>query len=525
MNRTAARILFVTPELAPLAKAGGLGEVSRDLPRALAAAGLDVRILVPGYPDLLAAIPHARCVAEFHALGGAFAPARLLEARDPFPVYLIDCPHYYQRAGLYQSPEGNDWPDNHLRFGLLSRIAAILGGAGSPLGWQPHVIHCHDWQTGLTAAYLALRDGGRAATVMTVHNLAYQGVFPPHVLDELAIPREAFTIDGLEYYGNVSLLKAGLSYATRITTVSPAYAREILRPELGFGLDSLLRRRAAELTGISNGIDLEQWNPSRDPYLDETYDAGHFEGKLRNKLALQRELGLPVERDVPLLGVVTRLVWQKGLDLLIEAAPAIVRMGAQIVVHGEGDRDLEQAVSALASRHPRDIVVRIGFNERLNHRIVAGADAFVLPSRYEPCGLTQLHSMRYGTLPVAHATGGLADWVVDVHAGTLRNGTATGFSFAPLTVPGLVATVERALDTYRAPVLWRTLQRHAMSRECGWTASAAAYCGVYRAAAGDRWPRLAASERPVARSLPPVRRAAAGAAAAQRPSVQDSSGL
>ncbi|HXV10316.1 MAG TPA: glycogen synthase GlgA [Burkholderiales bacterium] len=525
MNRTAARILFVTPELAPWAKAGGLGEVSRDLPRALAAAGLDVRILVPAFPALTAALPDLRCVAEFPAPGGALAPARLLQASHSPPIYLVECAHYYERAGLYQSPAGNDWPDNHLRFSLLARIAAILGGAGSPLDWQPHVVHCHDWQTGLTPAYLAHRDGGRAASVMTVHNLAYQGVFPPHVLDEMGMPREAFTVDGLEYYGNVSLLKAGLSYATRITTVSPTYAREILQPELGFGLDALLRRRAGDLSGISNGIDLEQWDPSRDPHLERTYDAGHFDGKLQNKLALQRELGLPIARDVPLLGIVSRLVWQKGIDLLVSAAPAIVAMGAQIVVHGDGDRDLEQALRDLAMRHPRDIAVRIGFDERLNHRLVAGADAFLLPSRYEPCGLTQLHSMRYGTLPVAHATGGLTDWVVDVHAETLRNGTATGFSFAPLTVPNLVATVERALDTYRAPVLWRTLQRHAMSRECGWTASAASYCEVYRAAAGDRWPRLTGADRPVARSTPRVRRAAAGSATVQRAPVQDSSGL
>jgi starch synthase len=516
MNRTAARILFVTPELAPWAKAGGLGEISRDLPRALSATGLDVRVLVPAYPALTAALPGLRCVAEFPAPGAAFAPARLLQASHPSTIYLVECAPYYERAGLYQSPEGRDWPDNHLRFGLLARIAAILGGAGSPLDWHPHVIHCHDWQTGLTPAYLAHRDGGRTATVMTVHNLAYQGVFPPHVLDEIGMPREAFTVDGLEYYGNVSLLKAGLSYATRITTVSPTYAGEVLEPELGFGLDALLRRRAADFTGISNGIDVEQWDPARDPYIEKTYDARHFDNKLENKLALQRELGLPVDQSVPLFGMVSRLVWQKGVDLLIEAAPAILRLGAQIVVHGDGERDLEQALRALAERHPREIAVRIGFEERLNHRLVAGADTFLLPSRYEPCGLTQLHSMRYGTLPVAHATGGLADWVVDVHAETLRNGKATGFSFSPLTVANLVATVERALEVYRAPVLWRTLQRHAMARDCGWKTAAAAYRDVYRAAAGDNWPRVAETERP-ARSALLNPRVSIGTAAAQLP--------
>lgn len=488
VDRAAGSVLFVTSEIAPWAKVGGLGEVSGDLPRALADAGLDIRLLVPGYAPLLAAFPRAAPVATFPAPGAGLASARLLHVDAPVPLYLLDCPHYYARPQLYQSPEGGDWLDNHLRFALLSRVAAILGGAGSPLSWQPDVIHCNDWQTGLTAAYLVHRDGGRAATVMTVHNLAYQGVFPPHVLDEIGMPREAFTIDGLEYFGNVSLLKAGLSYATRITTVSPTYAQEVQDPRLGFGLDPLLRKRAADLTGISNGIDLERWNPACDAHLEHPYDAGRFDGKLRNKLALQRELGLPAEREIPLFGMVSRLVWQKGVDLLMEAAPAILRMGAQIVVHGEGDREIGQALLALAARYPRQIRVRIGFDERTNHRIVAGADAFLLPSRYEPCGLTQLHSMRYGTLPVAHATGGLADWVVDTRAETLRAGTATGFAFSPLTAVNLVATVERALDAYRAPVLWRTLQRHAMARDCGWARAASAYLEVYRAAAGEDWP-------------------------------------
>ncbi len=520
MNRTAARILFVTPELAPWAKVGGLAEVSRDLPRALAAAGLDVRVLVPAYPALAAAFPDARCVADFPAPGGKFAPARLLQARDPDPIYLLDCPAYFDRPGLYQSPEGTDWPDNHLRFGLLSRIAAILGGAGSPLAWHPHVIHCHDWQAGLTPAYLAHCDGGRVPTVMTVHNLAYQGIFPPHVLDELGIPREAFTVDGLEYYGNVSLLKAGLSYATRITTVSPSYAREIQGPDLGFGLDPLLRRRAGELSGISNGIDLQHWNPADDAYLEHHYDASRLDGKLCNKVALQRELGLPEAHDMPLLGMVARLVWQKGVDLLIEAAPAIARMGAQIVVNGRGDRDIEKALKALAARHPRDIAVRTGFDEGLNHRIVAGSDAFLMPSRYEPCGLLQLHSMRYGTLPVAHATGGLADWVMDTHAGTLRARTATGFSFSPLTVANLVSTVERALDAYRAPVLWRTLQRYAMSSDFSWSAAVPDYINVYRAAAGAGWPRTAEPRKPVALTSPsPNARAPAIGLAERRPAA------
>ena len=489
MNRGAARVLFVTSELAPWAKSGGLGEVSNDLPRALAGAGLDVRILVPAYPPLVDAFPDAPCVAEFPAPGARFPATRLLHARGPVPIYLVDCPQYYARSGLYQSPEEFDWPDNHLRFGLLSRIAAILGGSGTPLGWRPHVVHCHDWQAGLAPAYLAYRDGGAAATVMTAHNLAFQGVFPPHVLDELGLPREAFTLDGLEYYGNVSFLKAGLSYATQLTTVSRTYAREIQGTELGFGLDALLRRRAGELRGISNGIDREIWNPAHDRYLDAHYDSNRIDEKQANKLALQRELGLPESADTPLLGIVSRMSWQKGLDILLEAAPEIISLGAQIVVHGEGDHGIEHAVRTLADHHPEWIAARIGFDERLNHRIIAGADAFLLPSRYEPCGLTQLHSMHYGTIPIAHRTGGLADWVVDATQENVRARKATGFAFSPLDAATLVRAVERALAAYRERDIWCTLQRDAMSRDCGWENVVPAYLNVYRVAAGATWPR------------------------------------
>jgi starch synthase len=488
------RILFVTPELAPWAKAGGLGEVSRDLPLALAAAGVDARVLVPAYPALVAAFPDARCVAELSAAGSALPPARLLEARGPVPLYLLDCPECYARPGLYQSPDGVDWPDNALRYGLLSRSAALLGSAASPLLWRPHVLHCHDWPCGLAPAYLAHLTGEHAATVMTVHNMAYQGNFPAHVLDALGLPPSAFTVDGIEFYGNVSFLKAGLGYATRVTTVSPTYAREIRTPELGFGLDRLLARRGADLTGISNGIDASEWNPASDPHLARPYDLGRLDLKRENKLALQRALGLDENAGQPLFGMVSRLVWQKGIDILLESAAAILDLGAQIAVHGEGERDACHALSGLAARHPGRVAVRIGFEEALNHRVVAGADAFLLPSRYEPCGLTQLHSMRYGTLPIAHRTGGLADWVVDAGAGTPAMG-ATGFAFSPLTPRDFVAAIARALDTYHAPGQWRALQWNAMERDYGWTRAVPAYLSVYRSAAAARWPRSAATDR------------------------------
>jgi len=484
LKQAATRILFVTSELAPWAKSGGLGEVAYDLPRALADAGLDVRILVPAYPPLLEAFSDAPCVAENLAPGASLLPARLLHAQGPVPIYLVDCPGYYMRPGLYQSPEGRDWPDNHLRFGLLSRIAANLGAEGSPLDWRPHIIHCHDWQSGLVPVYLAGRGSDRVPTVMTVHNLAFQGVFPPQVLAELDLPPETFTIDGLEYFGNVSFLKAGLNYATRLTTVSQSYAREIQGAELGFGLDALLRRRAGELHGISNGIDTEIWNPARDRHLEVAYDRDHLERKSGNKLSIQRDLGLEEAAAVPLLGMVCRLTWQKGVDVLLEAAETIIGMGAQLVVHGEGDRSIADALSALAIRHPGTVAVRIGFKEWLNHQIIAGVDAFLLPSRYEPCGLTQLHCMHYGTIPISHRTGGLQDWITDATQENLRAGAATGFMFSPLNPDTLVHAVERALAAYADPDIWRELQRNAMTRDCSWAAAVPSYVNVYRAAAG-----------------------------------------
>lgn len=492
------RVLFVTPELAPWARVGGLGDVSHDLPPALAAAGVDVRILVPAHPSLIEAFPEASCVAEFSAPGGAFAASRLLLALGTVPMYLLDCPAYFARPGVYQSPDGRDWPDNHLRYGLLSRIAAVLGSAASPLAWRPHVIHCHDWQSGLTAAYLAYSGGDSAATVLTVHNLSYQGVFPPQVLDELGVPWEAFTIEGLEYYGNMSFLKAGLSYATKLTTVSPTYAREIQDPELGCGLHPLLRHRAADLTGIANGIDTESWDPARDPHLARNYDRDRLEHKLDNKLSLQRALGLPETPEVPLFGMVSRLVWQKGVDLMIEAASGIVGSPAQIVVHGEGERDIAAALGALAARYSRNVAVRVGFDDRIAHQIVAGADAFLIPSRFEPCGLTQLQSMRYGTLPVAQRTGGLADSVVDATEENISAGTATGFTFEGSKPQAVLAGVERAIGAYRTPRVWRALQRNGMARNPGWASAVKAYVSVYRRAI----------QRKSLRSVSPLRQSA-----------------
>jgi starch synthase len=477
------RVLFVTPEIAPWVKAGGLGDVAEGLPSALARAGLDVRILVPGYRNLLSAFPDAPRVASFQAWGGMLAPAHLREARGKVRIYLVDCPEYFDREGTaYQSPQGFDWPDNYLRFGLLGRAAAALASDESPLDWRPEILHCNDWQAGLAPAYLSFATGPTAATVQTIHNLAYQGLFPPSTLRDLALPDRAYAMDGVEFHGYLSFLKAGLFYATKITTVSPTYAAQILTAPLGFGLDGLLRYRAADLTGILNGIDTEVWDPTQDPHLVRTYASTSLQRKAENKAALQRHFGLLEEPRSPLLGLVSRLVEQKGIDLVVAAADRLVKRGCQVVVLGSGQRDSELALLALVEQFRGQIGVHIGYSEPLAHQVEGGADLFLMPSRFEPCGLNQMISMRYGTPPVVHRTGGLADSVVDATPATLEAGTATGIVFDTPTPEALLAAVDRGLTLYRSASAWRRLQECAMARDASWSESAPKYLEVYQAA-------------------------------------------
>lgn len=479
------RVLFITSEVHPLNKTGGLGDVSAALPAALRQLGVDVRLLIPGYPQVLSGLKHKRKVTELGNLS-QFPPAILLSARLPVsasidvPVFIIDCPGLYRREGSpYLDAAGHDWPDNALRFGLLAKVGAILASDASPLAWHPQVAHCNDWQSGLTPAYLHFHRGTKAASLMTIHNLAFQGVFPPGSVTQLGLPAASFDINGVEYHGEMSFLKAGLYYANHIVSVSPTYAREIQTAPLGFGLQGLLAGRRKHLSGIVNGIDTVEWDPATDPCLARNYTARRLAAKAANKRALQQLLGLTVDPNILLFGAVSRFTHQKGYDLLLQVAPQLTKIPAQLAILGSGETTLEQQLLLLARAHPGTIAVRLGFDEALSHLIEAGADSFLMPSRFEPCGLNQMYSQRYGTPPVVHATGGLLDTVVDCNPTTLADRTASGFLFHSMTPGNFLAAIRRASITYHDKSTWRQVQRNGMAKDFSWRSSAAAYREIY----------------------------------------------
>ena len=481
LSSAGLKVLFATSEIHPLIKTGGLADVSAALPAALHRLGVDVRLLLPGYPQVLDGLKNKWVVAT-----GIFdfGEVRLLSSVMPdsgVPVLVVDYPPLYRRAGgPYQDAHGRDWPDNALRFGLLSRIGALLGSEASPLAWRPDVVHCNDWQTGLIPPLLHYAQGDKAATLVTIHNLAYQGIFAAELTTQLGLPPQSFSMHGVEFCGNLSFLKGALYYADHISTVSPTYAEEIQTDALGFGLQGLLRERRGQLTGIVNGIDAHQWNPASDPFLAANFSAAKLAGKAANKSALQARLKLEPDPATPLLAVISRIAPQKGLDLLLEIAPALLKQPLQIAVLGSGEKALEHSLQKLAREHRGKVSVTIGFDEGLSHLIEAGADIFLMPSHFEPCGLNQMYSQRYGTPPVVRATGGLADTVVDATPATLKDGSATGFVFEPFDAPDFLAAVRRALTAYGKKATWRALQKNGMGRDFSWEASAAKYLALYR---------------------------------------------
>ena len=485
-------VLFVASEIYPIVKTGGLADVVGALPIALAEAGTDVRVVLPGYPEALAAVEsdgERRLLGDILGVGDAWLVSGRLPDSGVF-VWLIDCPALYDRKGRgpYLDEDGRDWPDNHLRFALLSRAAALICDLGAVLGWRPDVVHAHDWHAGLTPAFLHFRGGRRPATVFTIHNMTFPGNFPAETLPELGLPPECFSMEGAEFHGRISFLKAGLHYSDRITTVSPTYAREILSVEYGSGFDGVLAARSDDLHGILNGIDYRTWNPADDPLIARTYDPEHLSRKEANKERLRERFGLDrtAVTDAPLVAVVSRFTRQKGIDLILEAIPSILAMGGQVVALGSGDADLEKGFADAGASYPGRVGVEVGYDEPLAHLVQAGADMLLVPSRFEPCGLTQLCALRYGTAPIVRRTGGLADSVVDAAA---EDGT--GFVFDYATSSALADAVSRAVAAYGKRRGWRALQRRQMAQDFSWDRAAQDYLALY----GDLTGRRAAPVR------------------------------
>ena len=483
------KVLHVAAEIFPLIKTGGLADVVGALPQALNHSGADVRLLLPGLPAIADAVLHQKPVCNLGPLFGA-GRVTLRLGQLPYshvPAYVIDAPYLYRREGSpYQSSDGTEWSDNLQRFALLGWVGAHLAAGELDPGWAPRVLHAHDWHAGMACAYMAAHPATHAASVFTIHNLAFQGLFAQADFGQLGLPSRFLVSHGVEYHGQVSFMKAGLKYAHRITTVSPTYAHEIATHEFGSGLDGVIRSRAGHVSGILNGVDGAVWDPATDTGLAARYSATDLRGKALCKKALQAELGLTVNADAPVFGLVSRLTSQKGLDLLLGALPGLLQRGGQLALQGTGDHALEGAFSAAAQAHPGQVAVRIGYDEALAHRIVAGSDAIMVPSRFEPCGLTQLYGLRYGTLPVVRRVGGLADTVVDAGADAVAADLATGFSFDTASPGALEHALHRAIEAFAQPPLWRQLMLRAMAQDYSWGGAARQYMALYTDLIGQR---------------------------------------
>ena len=483
------KVLHVAAEVFPLVKTGGLADVVAALPVAQAELGADVRLLLPGLPPVLEGVQGARTVVDIGACFGALQ-VRLLLARmpgSPLPVYVVDAPYLYRRGGSpYQDERGEEWADNLQRFALLGWVAAHLAANDADPQWAPQIVNAHDWHAAMACAYMAEHPATDAATVYTVHNLAYQGLFPMHDWAMLGLASRLMSPAGLEYHGQLSFMKAGLKFAGRVTTVSPNYAREIATPEFGCGLDGVIRGRGADVTGIINGIDPKLWDPAADPAIAARYDAERPTGKRECRHALQAELGLDHNDDALLLTVVSRLTAQKGLDLVLAALPDLLRHGVQFAVQGTGEPALEAAFRMAQQMHPGRVHVHIGYDEARAHRLIAGADAIAVPSRFEPCGLTQMYGLRYGTLPIVRRVGGLADTVVDADAAALATDRATGFVFDAATPKAFTEAVLRAAGVRRETATWQQLMTRAMAQPLQWTGPARDYLALYEQALGSR---------------------------------------
>ena len=472
------KVLSVASEIVPLIKTGGLADVAGALPEALAGHGVEMRTLVPGYPSVMKALGRKSSVHAYRSLFGGKAAIVKAKAAD-LDLFVLDAPDLYDRpGGPYGQPTGSDWTDNWKRFGALGRAAADIA-TGVDGKFRPDIVHAHDWQAAMAPAYLRFA-AEKTPSVITVHNLAFQGHFPSEVFPELGLPPEALAMDGIEYYGGIGFLKAGLQYADAITTVSPTYAREIRTPAFGMGLDGLLNVRAASLHGILNGIDTAAWDPATDRNLAANYSARSLKPRAVNRRAVEQRFGIEHDND-PILCVISRLTWQKGMDVLAAEFDAIIAAGAKLAVLGAGDQALEGALLAAAARHRGRAGVIIGYDEELAHLMQGGADAILIPSRFEPCGLTQLYGLRYGCVPIVARTGGLADTVVDANDAALGADVATGLQFMPDRGDAMLDAVHRAVGLFRDQAPWQAMQKQGMRADVSWNRSAGRYAALYRA--------------------------------------------
>jgi starch synthase len=486
MESKMQKILFATSEAHPLIKTGGLADVASSLPRALLKRGHDVKILLPAYASVVLKAKEVG-VKKIGELAISGQTISLLQTRLPgsrVAVILVDIPQFSEREGNpYCGPDGNDWSDNHWRFFVFAKAAEAIALNQANLNWQPDIVHCNDWQTGLIPALLAQAET-KPATVFTIHNLAYRGLFSYQVFAELGLPSDYWHHEKLEFYGQMSFMKGGLAFADTITTVSQSYAQEIQTPEFGCGLEGVLRARAQDLSGVLNGIDMDEWNPGSDKLITHNYNRRTANQKVKNKLALQEKLGLPVNEAIPVLGFIGRLVEQKGIDLILNQMSQLLAQDCQLVILGSGVATYEQALKNIAAQQPTKVSVTIGYNEAFAHQIEASADMFLMPSMFEPCGLNQMYSLRYGTLPIVNVVGGLRDTVTEKPVDDIGT-TGNGFVFHLPTAEDLHLTIKRALAAYQQPEVWKKLQQNAMRQDFSWEKSAKRYEEIYSSIVGS----------------------------------------
>lgn len=471
-------VLGVTSEIYPLVKTGGLADVAGALPAALAEQGVQVRTLVPGYPAVMARAGKAKALRRYADLFGVAATLRAASV-DGLDLLILDAPGFFDRdGGPYGDKEGRDWPDNWQRFAALSWVAADIAGQGIG-GWRPALVHAHDWQAAMAAAYMRYGTARDVPSVVTIHNLAFQGRFGAEIFGALDLPPEAWDMEGVEYYGGVGFLKGGLASASAITTVSPTYAQEIMGPRDGMGLDGLINARGPHVHGILNGIDPAAWNPATDPLIAAPFSVRSLAARAANRQVLETRFGLDHD-TAPLFVIVSRLTWQKGMDLMVDAVDALVAAGGKLAVLGAGDQPLEHAFLAAMERHKGRVGVQIGYDEPLAHLFQAGGDAILIPSRFEPCGLTQLYGLRYGCVPVVARVGGLADTVIDANEAAVTSGSATGVVFAPDDAHALQRAIARTIALHRQRETWQGMQKAGMHADFSWTRSAARYAALFR---------------------------------------------